>query len=96
MVDLWAKYFQLKWQSVPGGMGTKRMTSTGAASISPRKHSIFPRVFGLESCRKWQRTFFYVKNSGAQELVNSFYNLARRDQTPVDRTIDENSGVLDR
>jgi hypothetical protein len=25
---------------------------------------------GLESCRKWQRTFFYVKNSGATDLIN--------------------------
>ena len=63
-VDLWAKYFQLKKQSVPGGPGVKRMTATGAASISPQKNSVFPRVLGLESCRKWQRTFFYVKSTG--------------------------------
>jgi hypothetical protein len=24
----------------------------------------------LESCRKWQRTFFYVKNIGAADLIN--------------------------
>ena len=46
------------------------MTATGAASISPRKNSIFPRVLGLESCRKWQRTFFYVKSTGPVDLVN--------------------------
>ena len=49
---------------------SKRMTATGAASISPRKQSIFPRVLGLESCRKWQRTFFYVKSAAAPELIN--------------------------
>ena len=70
-VDLWAKYFQLKKQSIPeAGVLEKRMTATGAASISPRKRSIFPRVLGLESCRKWQRTFFYVKSSAAPELIN--------------------------
>ena len=70
-VDLWAKYFQLKKQSVPeSGVATKRMTATGAASISPRKNSIFPRIVGLESSRKWQRTFFYVKSSAAAELIN--------------------------
>ena len=46
------------------------MTATGGASISPRKRSIFPRVLGLESCRKWQRTFFYVKNTGDEDLIN--------------------------
>ena len=69
-VDLWAKYFQLKKQSVPGGTVTKRMTATGAASISPWKRSIFPRILGLESCRKWQRTFFYVNSSEAPKLIN--------------------------
>ena len=53
-VELWAKYFQLKRQSVSGGSDPKRMTATGAASISPRKNSIFPRILGLESYRKWQ------------------------------------------
>ena len=69
-VEMWAKYFQLKKQSVPGGSGAKRMTATGAASMSPRKNSIFPRVLGLESCRKWQRTFFYVKCTGPVDLIN--------------------------
>ena len=53
-VELWAKYFQLKKQSVLGGPDPKRMTTTGGASIAPRKRSIFPRILGLESYRKWQ------------------------------------------
>ena len=75
-IELWAKYFQLWKQSIPEGpeVFPKHMTATGGASISPRKRSIFPRVLGLESCRKWQRTFFYVKNTGKEdddyELVN--------------------------
>ena len=42
IVKLWAKYFQLKKQSVPGGPDPKRMTAIGGASIAPRKSSIFP------------------------------------------------------
>ena len=55
---------------MPGGLEPKRMTATGEASISPRKQSIFPRVLGLESRRRWQRTFFYMKSTGPQDLVN--------------------------
>ena len=40
------------------------------ATIIPRKGSIFPRIHGLESCRKWQRMFFYVKNRGDEDLLN--------------------------
>jgi hypothetical protein len=25
---------------------------------------------GLDSCRKWQRTFFYIKNTGSANLIN--------------------------
>jgi hypothetical protein len=25
---------------------------------------------GLESCRKWQRTFLYIKNTGSADLIN--------------------------
>ena len=33
----------------------------------PRKHSIFPRFAGLRSCKKWQQTYFYVKNKAPKE-----------------------------
>ena len=29
-----------------------------------------PRIQGLESCRKWQRTFFYVKNPDSPDNVD--------------------------
>ena len=32
-----------------------------------RKHSIFPRFAGLKSCKKWQQTYFYVKNKAPKE-----------------------------
>lgn len=55
----WAKYFQFARQTVPK---TKITVQCGAASVTPRKGSIFPRITGLMSCKKWQRSWFYVKN----------------------------------
>jgi hypothetical protein len=34
----------------------------GAASFYARKTANFPGLKGKESCKKWQRSFFYVKN----------------------------------
>jgi hypothetical protein len=34
----------------------------GTASFYTRKTADFPGLKGKESCKKWQRTFFYVKN----------------------------------
>jgi hypothetical protein len=34
----------------------------GAASFYVRKTASFPGLKGKESCKKWQRSFFYVKN----------------------------------
>jgi hypothetical protein len=34
----------------------------GAASFYTRKTVDFPGLKGKESCKKWQRSFFYVKN----------------------------------
>jgi hypothetical protein len=34
----------------------------GAASFYARKTADFPRLKGKESCKKWQCSFFYVKN----------------------------------
>ena len=38
------------------------MVQCGAASVSPWKKSIFPRIKGLDSCKKWLKSWFYVKN----------------------------------
>ena len=40
-----------------------------AATIVPMRSSIFPRILGLETCRKWQRSFFYVQKSTAENLI---------------------------
>jgi hypothetical protein len=34
----------------------------GAASLYACKTADFPGLKGKESCKKWQRSFFYVKN----------------------------------
>jgi hypothetical protein len=34
----------------------------GTASFYARKTADFPSIKGKESCKKWQRSFFYVKN----------------------------------
>ena len=53
------------------------MTPCGAATIIPRRGSIFPRIQGLESCRKWQRTFFYVKSPDNADYLNlPLFNIA--------------------
>ena len=62
-LDLWAKYFILRRQAIPNpDKKIKDLVDCGAATIIPRADSGFPIVKGLESCRKWQRSFFYVKN----------------------------------
>jgi hypothetical protein len=33
----------------------------------PRKNTIFPKFAGLRSCKKWQATYFYVKNKAPKE-----------------------------
>ena len=39
----------------------------GAATVTPCKGSIFPRIQGLQSCKKWQTSWFYVKNKEPKE-----------------------------
>jgi hypothetical protein len=46
------------------------MTLCGAATIMSRKGSDFPKVEMLESCKKWQKSFFYVKNITDVDLLN--------------------------
>lgn len=107
-VDLWAKYFQLQKQSIPDpDSKDMEMTPCGAATILPRRGSIFPRILVLDSCRKWQRTFFYVKNTNAKvdkinlppfklgaptEQFN--WHLNPRDKNPEVNEIDEYVGRL--
>ena len=69
-VALWTKFFTFKRQVIPDkGNPNKELTQCGAATISPRRGSVLPRVTGLESCKMWQRTFFYVRNTTEENLI---------------------------
>jgi hypothetical protein len=82
-VQGWSKYFQLRKQSAqepwdrnapPSETAKEKkerpMTQCGAATIMSRKGSDFPKIELLESCKKWQKTFFYVKNTTEVDLIN--------------------------
>jgi hypothetical protein len=79
----WARYFQLRKQVVqepprskddpPETAQEKKdrpMTLCGVATIMSRKGSDFPKVELLESCKKWQKSFFYVKNTTGVDMLN--------------------------
>src|SRR3954462_7825296 len=71
-VPVWSKFFQIRSNIVPDKSlhpSEKSLTQCGAASITPRRKSEFPRVAGLESCKKWHRSFFYVKNTGKEKKI---------------------------
>jgi hypothetical protein len=53
----WLIYFKTQTvDSIP--------VTCGAASFYARKTAGFPRMVGKQSCKKWQCSFFYVKNLG--------------------------------
>jgi hypothetical protein len=78
----WAKYFQLCKQVIqehrskddpPETAQEKKdcpMTQCGVAIIMSRKGSDFPKIELLESCKKWQKSFFYMKNTTDEDLLN--------------------------
>jgi hypothetical protein len=79
----WAKYFQLRKQVIqeqprskddPSETAQEKkdhpMTQCGAATIMSQKGSDFPKVELLESCKKWQKSFFYVKNTTDVDMLN--------------------------
>jgi hypothetical protein len=77
----WAKYFQLHKQVVqeprtkddPPETAQEKdrpMTQCDAATIMSGKGSDFPMIELLESCKKWQKSFFYVKNTTDVDLLN--------------------------
>jgi hypothetical protein len=79
----WAKYFQL-WKQVIQELPRSKddpletaqekkdhpMTQCGVATIMSQKGSNFPKVELLESCKKWQKSFFYIKNTTDVDLLN--------------------------
>ena len=59
----WDRYYTytLKISTIPYTCGYQYNTNNT---------SIFPHIYGLESCRKWLRSFFYVKNATDVDLIN--------------------------
>ena len=46
------------------------MVECGAAMVIPWRDVEFIRVPGLQTCRKWQCTFFYIKNATSIDFIN--------------------------
>ena len=72
-LTLWTKFFAFRKQVVPNPddpEAPKEMTQCGAATVIPRRGSDFFRIKGLESCRKWLRSWFYVRNTTEVDLIN--------------------------
>jgi hypothetical protein len=78
----WAKYFQLRKQVIqeprskddPPEIAQEKkdrpMTQCGAATIMSQKGFDFPKIELLESYKKWQKSFFYLKNTTDVDLLN--------------------------
>ncbi|KAK1685934.1 hypothetical protein QYE76_046782 [Lolium multiflorum] len=60
-------FYELQPHHLPGHPCAQAPVSAGLASSAP---SGSPKFAGLESCRAWQGTFFYVKNSGTADLID--------------------------
>ncbi|KAK1692120.1 hypothetical protein QYE76_008817 [Lolium multiflorum] len=70
--ETFARFYNLRINSIqdPNLPLPKPVVQCGACIITPRQKSPYYKLTGLESCRKWQQTFFYVKNSGPVDLIN--------------------------
>jgi hypothetical protein len=70
--EAFALFFCLRINSVQGKNipKPKPPVQCGSCIIGARQGSPFFKFSGLESCRAWQQTFFYVKNKGAADFIN--------------------------
>ncbi|KAK1649748.1 hypothetical protein QYE76_067553 [Lolium multiflorum] len=70
--ETFARFFSLRINSIQGKEipKPKPVVQCGSCIIGSRQGSPFFKFSGLESCRAWQETFFYVKNTGAADLIN--------------------------
>jgi hypothetical protein len=71
-VDTFARFYNLRINSIQDKKlpNPKPIVQCGACILTPRQGSPFYKFSGLESCRAWQQTFFYVRNSGPSDFVN--------------------------
>ncbi|KAK1613868.1 hypothetical protein QYE76_019385 [Lolium multiflorum] len=70
--EAFARFFGLRINLVQGKNipNPKPPVQCGSCIISARQGSPFFKFSGLESCRAWQQTFFYVKNKGTADFIN--------------------------
>ncbi|KAK1633114.1 hypothetical protein QYE76_007429 [Lolium multiflorum] len=70
--ETFARFFSLRINSVQGKEipKPKPPVECGSCIIGSRQGSTFFKFSGLESCRAWQGTFFYVKNNGRANLID--------------------------
>ncbi|KAK1646402.1 hypothetical protein QYE76_064207 [Lolium multiflorum] len=70
--ETFARFFALRINSVQGLdiPKPKPPVQCGSCIIGSRQASPFFKFSGLESCRLWQGTFFYVRNNGAADLID--------------------------
>ncbi|KAM0903733.1 hypothetical protein ACQ4PT_018495 [Festuca glaucescens] len=71
-VETFAHFYNLRINSIqdPQLPTPKPVVQCGACILTPRQGSPFYRFTGLESCRAWQETFFYVRNAGTSDFIN--------------------------
>jgi hypothetical protein len=71
-VETFARFYNLRINSIqdPKLPLPKPIVECGACILTPRQGSTFFKFSGLESCRAWQESFFYVRNSGASDYIN--------------------------
>ncbi|KAK1699346.1 hypothetical protein QYE76_016043 [Lolium multiflorum] len=70
--ETFARFFCLRINSVQGKEipKPKPPAECGSCIFGSRQGSAFLKFTGLESCRAWQGTFFYVKNDGRADLID--------------------------
>ncbi|KAK1612906.1 hypothetical protein QYE76_036579 [Lolium multiflorum] len=71
-LETFARFFALRINSVQGLEipKPKPPVQCGSCIIGSRQGSPFFKFSGIESCRLWQTTFFYVKNNGDADLID--------------------------
>ncbi|KAM0907458.1 hypothetical protein ACQ4PT_016110 [Festuca glaucescens] len=71
-VETFARFYNLRINSIqdPQLPTPKPVVQCGACILMPRQGSPFYKFTGLESCRAWQETFFYVRNAGTSDFMN--------------------------
>jgi hypothetical protein len=71
-IEAFSRFFTLRINSIQGKNipKPKPPVQCGSCIVTARQGSPFYKFSGLESCRAWQETFFYVKNTGTADFIN--------------------------